>query len=69
MSIKMICRSCGKTDIFVTINKAKEAGWIFEDAEIDGQYTPITLCPNCNSTWKYENVVRELIRKAVAVTV
>jgi len=67
MNIKMVCNSCGETATFATINKAKRARWMFRDAEIGGKYTPVTLCPNCNSNWKYEEAVQELIRKLVAV--
>jgi len=67
MSIKMVCNRCGETETFITISKARKAGWMFKDAEIDGGYTPVTLCPNCNSKWNYEEVIRELIRKTVTV--
>lgn len=67
MGIKMVCNSCGKADTFVTIGEARRAGWMFQDAEINGKYTPVTLCPSCNSRWKYEEVVRSLIGKLVTV--
>lgn len=67
MNIKMVCNSCGETVTFFTISMAKKAGWMFRDAEINGGYTPVTLCPRCSSNWQYELVVRELIGKMVTV--
>ncbi len=63
----MVCNCCGEIRTFRDINKAKRAGWMFRDAEIGGKYTPVTLCPSCNSGWKYEEIVRELIGRLVTV--
>ena len=64
MSIKLKCMCCKLTHVFIDLCAAREEQWCFTDAEIAGKYTPIVLCPACNSRSMYEQFIKEKIREA-----
>ena len=63
MSIKLRCMCCKLTRVFTDLCAAREEQWHFTDAEIAGNYTPIVLCPECNSGYMYTQLVREKLQR------